>query len=71
MSAISPIYARGQRADPVPMDPAEFNTACSRAWHEKRIIVLRPEDRQHMPVLVRMALEAFAIGKFGKRKGEA
>lgn len=70
MSVVSPIYRMGEQ-DPVPVDEAEFAEGCRRAWHERGIIVLRREDRQHMPTMVRMTLEAFAIGKFGKRKGEA
>ena len=72
MSAVSSIYRRGQRPEPVPMDPAEFHEGCRRAWHEKRIIVLHPDDwTQQLPAGARMAVEALAIGKWGKRKGEA
>lgn len=66
MTAISSIYRRGPH-DPRPIDEAEFREGCKRAWHEKAIIVTRTEDRQHMPAAVRMALEALAIGKWGKR----
>lgn len=66
-ATISTIYHRGQRPEPSPMDEAAFNDGCRRAWHEKAIIVVRREDMQQMPALVRMALDAFATGKWGKR----
>lgn len=66
-ATISSIYRRGQRPEPSPIDEAEFHDGCRRAWHEKAIIVVRREDLQQMPALVRMALDAWAIGRWGKR----
>lgn len=68
-ATISSIYRRGQRAEPTPHDEAAFAEGCRRAWHEKAIIVVRREDMPELPALVRMALEAFAVGRWGRRAG--
>lgn len=68
MSAgVSSIYHRGRR-DPRPIDEAAFAEGCKTLWHSRGYVVVKAEELRRMPAVVVMALEGFAIGKWGQRK---
>lgn len=64
---ISRIYHMGRR-DPRVIDDTMLSDAVRELWHGRGDVFVRADEVRTMPSVVRLALEAFAIGKWGKRK---
>lgn len=62
---VSPIWDRVRR-EPV-ANEAKFADAIRDLWHSRGDIHVRADEVRGFPAVVRMALEAHAISKWGKR----